>query len=322
MKYIGRCACALLAACLSMTVHADDKLIAITYYVDHPSSAALLKGVMDGLHDEGLDQSHGYRIDLQGAQGSPVTAAQIAQKFAGEDPAVVIALSSASAQAILSRITQTPVVFAGITNPVSAKLVKDMQHPGGNATGTKDSPPLTDLLALIRQVTPQAKRIGVIYNPGDPGSTSQVNELRRLLPGTGMSLSEATVTRAVDVQAAAQSLVGKSDVIFCPNDIMVASSFAILAHLQIEQKIPVMVTATDFVKAGALAAVGSSFYEGGRSAAGLVQKIIVEHQKPGDLPVVLPTRTIVTVNPKTAEALNIHFAPEFLAKAEQIDSKK
>jgi putative tryptophan/tyrosine transport system substrate-binding protein len=322
MKYIGRRACALLVACLSLTAHADDKLIAITFYVDHPSSAALLKGVMDGLHDEGIDESHGYRFDLQGAQGNPVTAAQIAQKFAAEEPAIVVALSSASAQAILSRITHIPVVFAGITDPVSAKLVKDMQHPGGNATGTKDSPSLTDLLALIRQVKPQAKRIGVIYNPGDSGSTSQVTELRRLLPGTGLSLVESTVTRAVDVQAAAQSLAGKADVIFCPNDIMVASSFAILAHVQLEQKIPVVVTATDFVKAGALAAVGSSFYEGGRSAAVLVQKIIVGKQNPGNLPVVLPAKTIVTVNRKTADALNIHFAPEFLAKAEQVDYTK
>ena len=104
------------ALAASASSWAADKLIGITYFIEHPVVVDLLRGFKDRLKAEGIEDGKGYRFETQSAQGSPVTAAQIARKFAGEPFDLILTLSTPSSQAMVSAVKDKPIVFAGVTD--------------------------------------------------------------------------------------------------------------------------------------------------------------------------------------------------------------
>src|SRR5690606_22620553 len=105
---------------------------------------------------------------------------------------------------------------------------------------------------LIKKVVPDAKRVGMVYNPGEANSVVVVEAMRKLLPAQGMSLVEASAARTVDVGAAARSLVGKVDVIYTSTDNNVVSAYESLVKVGNDAKIPLIASDTDSVKRGAI----------------------------------------------------------------------
>ena len=84
-----------------------------------------------------------------------------------------------------------PVVFSAVTDPVAAKLVKSWDASGTNVTGVSDMSPLDKHLELIKKVVPNAKRVGVIYSPGEANSVAIVEALKKAAPAAGLVLVEA-----------------------------------------------------------------------------------------------------------------------------------
>jgi putative ABC transport system substrate-binding protein len=284
---------------------AADKLIGITYYIEHPVVAELLKGFKDRLKAEGIEDGKGYRFETQSAQGSPITAAQIAKKFAGEPFDLILALSTPSSQAMVSAVRDKPVVFAGVTDPLGAKLVANLEKPGGNVTGSKDAPPFDRVFQLIRTTVPNLKTIGIIYNAGEANSKSQVEQIRQLAKAAGVEVFEATVAKPSDVQAAAQSFAGKVQAVFCPNDGTVISNFEVLNRVQLETRIPVFAADVSTVNRGAVAGIGTSFYQGGLNAGRIAAEILKHGRKAGDIAVAIPERFDTAVNVKTQQAIGL-----------------
>jgi len=148
----------------------------------------------------------------------------IARKYVGDGPTVIVPISTPSAQAVVAATKDIPVVFTAVTDPVGAELVKDAAMPGGNVTGVSDLSPLADHLALIKEITPDAKTIGVIFKPGEANSVTLIEKLKELAGPAGYEVVEASATKTADVQQAARSLVGKVDVIYVPTDNTVVSA--------------------------------------------------------------------------------------------------
>src|SRR5690606_7786261 len=104
------------------------------------------------LEGAGYVQGETLTFQYESAQGNPATAAQIAQRFAGERPDVIVAIATPSAQAAVGATTDIPIVFTAVTDPLGAGIVTDLNQPGGNVTGLSDMSPLTDHLDLIREI--------------------------------------------------------------------------------------------------------------------------------------------------------------------------
>ena len=153
---------------VSSVANAAEKHVAITQIVEHPALDACRKGVKDELADAGFVEGKNLKWSFESAQGAPATAAQIAKKFAGENPDVVVGIATPSAQALASSARGIPMVFSAVTDPVGAKLVKSMDKAnGGNATGVSDLSPIDSHMALVKSILPKAKKLGVIFNPGE-----------------------------------------------------------------------------------------------------------------------------------------------------------
>ncbi len=305
--------------CLGMSgqVHAADKYVAITQIVEHPALDAVREGVKDVLAEAGYVEGKGLKWSYESAQGNAATAAQIAKKFVGDEPDVIIAIATPSAQTMVSTTKSIPIVFSAVTDPVGAKLVSDASHPGKNVTGVTDLTPIAAHMALIRRVVPTATRLGVISNPGESNSVTLVALIEAEAPKLGMSVVNAAATKSGDVLAAARSLVGKVDVIYVPTDNTVISAFEAVVKIGNEASIPVLAGDTDSVKRGAVAAAGFNYYDIGRQTGHMVVKIL-QGVKPGDMAVEGVAKTDLYVNLKAAKAQGITLSDDLIGEAKDV----
>jgi len=295
---------------------AAEKSVAVTAIVEHKALDAVRDGVRDELKSAGFEPGKNLKYEFQSAQGNTGTAAQIARKYVGERPDVIVAIATPSAQAVVAASKDIPVVYSAVTDPVAAKLVKSWDASGTNVTGVSDLSPLEKHLDLIKRVVPGAKRVGVIYSPGEANSVAIVEALKKAVPAAGMTLVEASAARTSDVASAAQSLVGKVDVIYAPTDNNVMSAFEGIVKVAQQARIPVVAADTDAVKRGAVAALGLNYYDIGHQTGKIVVSIL-KGQAPGTIASQTSNNFELHVNPAAAEKQGVKLS-EALVKSAQV----
>jgi putative ABC transport system substrate-binding protein len=307
---------ALSLAAVAPLSHAADKFVAVTAIVEHRALDAVRDGVKDELKSAGFDAGKSLKWEFQSAQGNTGTAAQIARKYVGDRPDVIVAIATPSAQAVVAATKDIPVVFSAVTDPVAAKLVKTWDASGTNVTGVSDMSPLGTHLDLIKRVVPGAKRVGVIYSPGEANSVSIIEALKKAMPA-GMTLVEGAAARTVDVASAAQSLVGKVDVIYAPTDNNVMSAFEGIVKVAQQAKIPVVAADTDAVNRGAVAALGLNYYDIGRQTGKLVARIL-KGEAAGKIASQTSTTFELHVNPAAAAKQGVALSDELVKSAKVV----
>ena len=269
------------------------KSVAVTAIVEHPALDSVRDGVLDALNEAGYSEGKNLKWQYQSAQGNTGTAAQIARKFIGDQPDANDAIAPPSAQAAVAGTKRIPIVFSAVTDPVEGQLPPSWEASGTNVTGVSDALVLSKQMELVKQIVPEAKRIGMVFNPGEANSVAVVNALKEILPQYGLTLVEAAAPRSVDVGSAARSLVGKVDVIYTNTDNNVVSAYEALVKVGNDMKIPLIASDTDSVKRGAIAALGVDYRELGQQTGRIVVRIL-KGEKPGD------------IKPQTSEKNNLN----------------
>lgn len=312
-------AAALLACTLPLGIAhaAGEKSVAVTAIVEHPALDALRDGVREALKEAGFEEGKNLKWQYQSAQGNTGTAAQIARKFVGDKPDAIVAIATPSAQAVVAATKKVPVVFGAVTDPVAAKLTSSWDASGTNVTGVSDQLELGKQMELIRRVVPEAKRVGVVYNPGEANSVVVIKEMQQLLPTLGMTLVEAAAPRSVDVSSAARSLVGKVDVIYTPLDNNVVSSYEALAKVGQEAKIPLIASDTDSVPRGAIAAYGVNYFDLGKQTGRMVVRVL-KGEAPGDIKPETSANLELFVSPSAARKQGVTLSEELIRSATKV----
>lgn len=281
-----------------------NKTIGITQIVDHPSLNAIREGILEGLAKEGYVEGKDLTVIFENAQGNPTTAAQISQKFAGLPLDVIVPITTPSAQAVVQQIDKTPIVFAAVSDPLSAKIVSSLDHPGGNVTGVADIPPLQEQLSFMENCLPNLKTLGVVYNPGESNNVSFLEQLTALAKKKNIKIVTAAAPKSGDVQVATLSLINDVDAIFVGNDNTVVSGLEPLVKACIDARKPLFVSDPQSVERGALAAYAYDQRDIGRQVGKMVAKVL-KGKNPGDLPVEKPEVLKMSINPKTAEKIKV-----------------
>lgn len=308
----------LLAALLFVPVPAataaETTAVAVTQIVEHPALDACRQGVKDELAEAGLVEGEALAWSYQTAQGNPTTAVQIARKIVGDAPDVVVAISTPSAQSVAAATSDIPVVFSAVTDPLAAKLVADLDRPGGNVTGVSDLLPIAAHLKLMTDLVPEAHRIGVLYNPGEVNSVALVHQLKEAAADADLTVFEAVAPRSADVLAAGRSLVGKVDVIYVPTDNTVVSALEAVVKVGIDAGLPVFAADTDSVQRGAVAALGFNYYDVGRQTGQMVLEIL-DGADPATMPVRFVEKMQLHLNLKSAEQMGVAIPDDVVAGA-------
>lgn len=264
----------------SQSIMAKTAKVAVSQIVEHPALDATRQGLLDGLKAKGYEEGKNLEFDYKTAQGNPAIAVQIARQFVGENPDVLVGIATPTAQALVSATKTIPIVFTAVTDPVGAKLVKQLEQPGKNVTGLSDLSPVEQHVELIKEILPNVKSIGVVYNPGEANAVSLMELLKLSAAKHGIKLVEATALKSADVQSATQAIAEKSDVIYALIDNTVASAIEGMIVAANQAKTPVFGAATSYVERGAIASLGFDYYQIGVQTADYVAAIL-EGKEPG-----------------------------------------
>ncbi|RQS29535.1 ABC transporter substrate-binding protein [Burkholderia sp. Bp8992] len=303
-------------AALALAGAAHAQTVKVLSIVDHPALDAIRDGVRAELKAEGYGDDK-LKWEYQSAQGNTGTAAQIARKFVGDKPDVIVAIATPAAQSVVAATKSVPVVYSGVTDPVAAQLVKGWGPSGTNVTGVSDKLPLDRQVALIKRVVPNAKTVGMVYNPGEANSVVVVKELKEILAKQGMTLKEAAAPRTVDIGPAAKSLIGKVDVIYTNTDNNVVSAYEALVKVANEAKIPLVAGDTDSVKRGGIAALGINYGDLGRQTGKVVARIL-KGEKPGAIASETSSNLELFANTGAAAKQGVTLAPDLVKEAKTV----
>jgi putative ABC transport system substrate-binding protein len=307
---------ALSTVVLCSSLQAKTVYVATTAIVEHPALDAVRDGIKAVLNENGYIGDN-LKFTYESAQGQPAIAAQIARKMVGNEPDVIVAIATPSAQAAVSASKNIPVVFSAVTDPIGAKLVLRLTQPGGNVTGLSDMVNVKQHLALIKEFVPNVKTIGVPYNPGEANSVSIVTALKVAAKEMGIKIVESPAPKSSDVMIASKQLVGKVDAIYAPTDNTIISAFESVVKVGMDAQIPVFAADTGSVERGAVAAVGYNYGDLGRQTGEIVIRIL-KGEKPGMIDVKMAKGTDLYVNPTMATKMGIKIPEDALARATKI----
>jgi len=308
---------AIAAAVLSCTaVQAEQIHVATTAIVEHPALDAVRDGIKAGLADKGYGEDK-IRFTYESAQGNPAIAAQIARKMVGDQPDVIVAIATPSAQAAVSATRDIPVVFSVVTDPLGAKLVSNMEQPGGNVTGLSDAVPVAQHLAMIKEIVPGLKKLGIPFNPGEPNAVSIIASMKEAAAAQGVEIVESPAPKSSDVMIASQKLVGQVDAIYTTLDNTVITALESIIKVGIDAQIPVFSADTDSVERGSVAALGFNYSDLGRQTADMVVEVL-NGKKPGDMSVRIAEGTNLYVNLKTAKMMGVEIPESIVSRATKV----
>ena len=293
------------------------KSVAVTAIVEHPALDSARDGVLDALNEAGYSEGKNLKWQYQSAQGNTGTAAQIARKFIGDQADAIVTIGTPSAQAAVAGTKRIPIVFTAVTDPVQGQLTPSWEASGTNVTGVSDVLELGKQMELIKQVVPEAKRIGIVYNPGEANSVAVVEALKEILPQYDLTLVEAAAPRSVDVGSAARSLVGKVDVIYTSTDNNVVSAYEALVKVGNDMQIPLIASDTDSVKRGAIAALGVNYHDLGLQTGRIVVRIL-EGEKPGDIKPQTSENIQLFINLAAAEKQGVTLSEDLIESATEV----
>lgn len=288
--------------------------IGILQFVSHDALDQIEQGIEDGLADAGYEGSN-VEITVLNAEADQSKIQTMSKKLVSDKNDILIGIATPAAQGLAAATSDIPVIMGAISDPVGAKLVKDLDKPEGNVTGVSNHVPLAQTVELIQAITPNAKTIGVLYASSEDNSVSQVAEFSEYAKQAGLTVVEYAVPSTNEITATMSVATGKVDALFVPQDNTIASAFPTVVSAANAAKIPIYSSVDTMVEQGSIASVAQSQYELGVETAKIAVKILAG-KKVSEVPVNVIDTGVPTVNLKAAKELGITIPDSVLKDAE------
>jgi len=296
---------------------AQEIKVGVTSIVEHPALDAARDGVKQALEEAGYKDGENYQFLFQSAQNRQPTAVQIAQKYVGDKVNVIVAIGTPSAQAAANATKDIPVLFSAITDPVAAGLMQELDRPDANVTGVSDMTPIADHVSLIRELLPQATKIGYLYNPSEANSVAALRILQQAAKPQGFEIIESTALQTAQVRNATLALVDKVDVIYITTDNTVVSALETAIMVANENKVPFVAADPESAVRGALVAAGVNYFDIGLLTGAMVVQLL-KGEKVANIPAEIAPANDLYINKKTAEAIGYSFPNSITQRATRI----
>lgn len=234
-------------------------------------------------------------------------AGQIAAGFVSDKVDLVCGVATPSAQTLYNEASEAgiPVIFTAVTDPVQAELAGADGKPVGEVTGTSDKLPVEAQLKMIREMLPEAKKLGIMYTTSEVNSVSAIAEYKELVGKYDFELVEKGITQTADVSLAADDLLGQVDCLTNLTDNTVVNSLPTILEKAADKKIPVFGSEIEQVKIGCLAAVGIDYIALGKETGKMAAQVLKGEKKASEMDYLSIADTGLYVNSKVAENLGI-----------------
>ena len=304
-------AATMMAGCGKSSDSGSDKkesyTIGIEQFAEHGSLDNCREGFLKGLEDEGIKEGDNLTVKYKNAAADMGTAKQISDSLVSDKVDLVCAIATPSAQSAYNAAMKAdiPVIYTAVTDPVAAELADKDGKPVGEVTGTSDKLPVEEQLKMIREMLPDAKKIGIMYTTSEANSVSAIEEYKSLVKKYDFELVEKGITTTADVSLAADDLLSKVDCITNLTDNTVVASLPTILDKANEKKIPVFGSEIEQVKIGCLAAEGIDYIALGKQTGKMAAKVLKGEAKASEQNFETITEPGFYVNNKVAENLGI-----------------
>lgn len=316
----GLLSASLLVGCGGETENEKEtskKKVGIIQLIQHDALDQANKGFIDGLAEKGYKDGENIEIEQQNASGKQDTAQQIAGQFVSAKKDLIFAIATPTAQACYNATKDIPIVFSAVTDPVKDGLAKDLKSSGCNTTGTLDMANIDEQLALLKEVLPDAKTLGVVYTTSETNSVNQVNELETLASKYKLTIKKIGVANINEINQVLSNSMGDIDVLYAPTDNNVAASYELVAQIALKANKPVMGAEPAVVEKGGLISKGIDYYELGKMA-GYKAAEILDGKNPQDIEIETMKELAITVNTDVAKKLGITIPQNILDSAKKV----
>lgn len=297
--------------------------VGIGQFAVHGSLDNCREGFLLGLAEEGIEEGKNLTVLYENANADGAMSSQIAANFLTKKADLICAIATPMAQSSYSaaRKENVPVIFTAVTDPISAELADADGKPVGEVTGTSDKLPVTSQLAMIREVLPEAKKIGILYSTSEVNSLSAIEEYKAAAAEYGFEIVESGVSTVADVPLAADQLVEKVDCINNLTDNTVVSALQVVLDAANKKGIPVFGSEVEQVKVGCLASVGLDYVELGKQTGRMAAKVLKGEAKASEMNFEVIEGGAFYGNTKVAEDLGITLPEELVADAAEMFSE-
>lgn len=295
----------------------ESYTIGISQFAEHGSLDNCREGFLEGLAEEGIVEGENLKVEYKNAAADMGTAGQISDSFVSDKVDLICAIATPTAQSAYNAAmdSKIPVIYTAVTDPVTAELAYKDGTPVGEVTGTSDKLPVEEQLKMIRQMLPDAKKLGIMYTTSEANSVSAIAEYKELVGEYGFELVEKGITATADVPLAADDLLSEVDCVTNLTDNTVVASLPTILEKANEKKIPVFGSEIEQVKIGCLAAEGIDYIALGKQTGKMAAQVLKGEKKASEMNFELITEPGFYVNNKVAENLGITVPEELSSTA-------
>ncbi|MDO4324800.1 MAG: ABC transporter substrate-binding protein [bacterium] len=295
--------------------------VGIAQFANHGSLDNCRNGFIEGLAEEGIVEGVNLTIEYENANADGGTSSQIITNFVAKKADLVCAIATPIAQSAYSicRKNDIPVIFTAVTDPIAAELANPDKTPVGEITGTSDKLPVTEQLAMIREILPDATKIGILYTTSEVNSASTIAEYEAAAPDYGFEIISQGVSSSADIPLATDSLLEKMDVDCLNNltDNTVVSSLPLILDKAAKKNIPVFGSEVEQVKIGCLASMGLDYVELGKQTGKMAAQVLKGEKKASEISFETIEEASFYYNSKVAENLGITLPESLTSTAKE-----
>ncbi|WP_455501914.1 ABC transporter substrate-binding protein [Gemmiger sp.] len=288
------------------TAAADGKVynVGICQLVQHEALDAATKGFKDALTEKLGEGS--VKFDEQNASGDSANCATIVNGFVSSNVDLILANATAPLQAAAQTTSDIPVLGTSVTDYATALDISDWTGTvGNNISGTSDLAPLDQQAAMIQEMFPDAKNVGLLYCSAEPNSVYQCDVIEGYLTEEGYTVARYAFTDTNDVTSVAQTAADNSDVIYIPTDNTAASNTEAIANVVIPAKVPVVAGEEGICSGCGVATLSISYYDLGYATGEMAAKILADGADVSTMPVEYAPNVTKKYNAANCEALGI-----------------
>ena len=285
--------------------------VGICQLVQHVALDAATQGFKDALTDALGDA---VTFDEQNAQGDSATCSTIINNFVSSNVDLILANATASLQAAAAGTSDIPILGTAVTEYGVALDLTDFDGTvGGNISGTSDLAPLDQQAAMLNELFPDAKTVGLLYCSAEPNSQYQVDTVKAALEDLGYTCEYYAFSDSNDISSVVTNAVADSDVIYVPTDNTAASNTELINNICLPAKVPVIAGEEGICSGCGVATLSISYYDLGKATGEMAVKILKDGEDISTMPIEYAPNFTKEYNADICAELGIEVPDDYVA---------
>lgn len=286
--------------------------IGICQLVEHEALDAATEGFKDALTE--LCGEGNVTFDLQNAQGEQSMCSTIINNFVSADVDLIMANATAPLTTAATATADIPVIGTSVTDYATALQISDWTGATGiNVSGTCDLAPIEEQAAMLQEILPDAKTVGILYCSAEPNSKYQAEKFIEAIEADGIKCIEYTAADSNEIQSVVTSAVSEVDVIYVPTDNTMASNTEIIKNVCVPAGVPVIAGEQGICTGCGVATLSISYYDIGYRAGEMAYDVLANGADISTMPIETAPNVTKMYNPTICEELGITVPDDYEA---------